>query len=477
MKFWPRHVRSRLTLWYVLVLASLLALYAVGAALFLFLSLREELDRDLVQDLEAVEGLLANEPDGLVSLHSKHREGDEPRVGRFIEVWSPTGALLYRSQALQGQTLGDPPKPGEGTRDPIPSTHRLPNGTDVRVVTSVYHIEDHRVVLRVAYSEERLWNELREFSGVLLLAFPLVVSFAGLGGYALARKALVPIDAMTNQTQKISAERLSDRLSIENPDDELGKLASVLNAMLGRLQSAFDQLRRFTADASHELRTPLTAIRSVGEVALRGQASASEYRDVMGSMLEEVDRLTRLSDSLLELSRADAGHVRLQRTDIALLAVAQEASSMVEVLAEEKEQRIDIEGDPDLIVNADRLLLRQAIANLLDNAIKYSPTTSRISVHVQLGAEHRAWLDITDQGPGIPVEHQPYVFDRFYRVDPARSRELGGVGLGLSITRWVVEAHGGEISLQSQEGRGTTFRVSIPLASVPSPSRRPEASQ
>jgi heavy metal sensor kinase len=475
MKVWPRHVRSRLTLWYVLGLASLLALYAGGAAFFLFLSLREGLDRDLVKDLEAVEGMLANEPDGLVSLHSKHRAGDEPRVGHFIEVWSPAGPLLYRSQALQDQTLGGPPNPGEGSDDPVPSTVRLANGIDARVVSAVYHIEDHRVVIRVAYSEEPLWRELREFGAVLLLAFPIVVFLAGVGGYALARKALAPIHAMTNQAEKISAERLSDRLSVENPEDELGKLASVINAMLGRLHSAFDQLRRFTSDASHELRTPLTAIRSVGEVALQDQAIPPEYRDVMGSMLEEVDQLTRLSESLLELSRADAGHVHLQRADIALLTVAHEANSMVEVLAEEKGQRIDIEGDAYLIVSVDRLLLRQAIANLLDNAIKYSPANSRISVQVHQGAEQRAWLDITDQGPGIPTEHQSYVFDRFYRVDPARSRELGGVGLGLSITRWVVEAHGGQISLRSKEWEGATFRVSLPLANVAAPSRRQEA--
>jgi heavy metal sensor kinase len=465
MRVWPSHVRSRLTLWYVIVLASLLALYASGAALFLFLSLREEQDRNLLKDLDDVEGMLATEPDGSVSLHSKHGVGDEPRVGHFIEVWSPTGSLLYRSPALHGQTLGSPPKPSEGTREPIPWTLRLNSGSVVRAVSTIYSIEDHRVVLRVAYDEEGLWRELREFTGVLSLAFPLMVLLAGLGGYTLARKALAPIDAMTSQTQKISAERLSERLSVENPDDELGKLASVLNAMLGRLQAAFDQLRRFTADASHELRTPLTAIRSVGEVALQDQTIPSEYRDVMGSMLEEVDQLTRLSESLLELSRADAGHVQLQRTDIALLNAAQEAHSMVEVLAEEKDQKIEIAGDANIFVSADRLLLRQAIANLLDNAIKYSPTNSRITIHVKLGTKNTAWLDISDEGPGIPVEHRSHIFDRFYRIDPARSRELGGVGLGLSITRWVVEAHGGEISLNSQEDQGSTFRVSLPVAS------------
>jgi signal transduction histidine kinase len=161
--------------------------------------------------------------------------------------------------------------------------------------------------------------------------------------------------------------------------------------------------------------------------------------------------------------------VHLQRTDIALLTIAKEAYSMVEVLAEEKGQRIDIEGDVNIIVSADRLLLRQAVANLLDNAIKYSPANSRIAIQVHRGTKNTAWLDISDEGPGIPIDRQLYVFDRFYRVDPARSRELGGVGLGLSITRWAVEAHGGQISLDSNEGQGATFRVSLPIASVPSP--------
>src|SRR6266852_2652633 len=385
MRFRPRNVRSRLTFWYVLVLASLLALYAGVASLFLFLSLREDFDHNLLQDVETVEGMLEKEPNGHVSLHASHRDIGEPRIGHFIEVWSPQGSLLYRSAALQGQTLGGPPGSEEGLHDPTPATTRLPNGTRVRLASSVYHIEDQRVVLRVAYSEERLWRELGEFGEVLLLGFPIAVLLAGFGGYALARKALSPIDSMATQATKISAERLGDRLSIENSQDELGKLGTVFNDMLGRLQAAFDQLRRFTADASHELRTPLTAIRSVGEVALQDQRSPADYRDVIGSMLEEVDRLTRLSESLLALSRADAGHVQLQREYISLLRLAKEGSSVIEVLAEEKRQQIDIAGDANFLVSVDQLILRQAIVNLLDNAIKYSPQGSQILVRVQSG--------------------------------------------------------------------------------------------
>ncbi len=464
MRLRPRNVRSRLTLWYVLVLAGLLALYAGVASLFLFLSLREDFDRNLLEDLETVEGMLAKEPNGGVSLHSSHPDAAEPRIGHFIEVWSPDGVLLYRSAALQGQRLGGAPTADEGQHDPIPSTARLPNGTRVRLASGVYHIEDQRIVLRVAYSQEALWRELREFGEVLLLGFPIAVLLAGFGGYALARKALAPVDLMATQAKTISAEKLGDRLSVENPEDELGKLGTVFNAMLGRLQAAFDQLRRFTADASHELRTPLTAIRSVGEVALQDQRSPAEYRDVIGSMLEEVDRLTRLAESLLALSRADTGHIQLQREDISLVLTAKEASSVVEVLAEEKRQHIDIEGDANLVVSVDRLILRQAIVNLLDNAIKYSPPGSHILVRVQSAGDKQVFLDVIDQGPGIPGEHQPHVFDRFFRVDKARTREWGGAGLGLSITRWAVEAHGGDISLKSEVGQGSTFRVSLPIA-------------
>ncbi len=477
MRFRPRNVRSRLTLWYVLVLAGLLALYAGVASLFLFLSLREDFDQNLLQDVETVEGMLTKEPNGGVSLHSSHPGAAEPRIGHFIEVWSPQGSLLYRSAELQDQTLGGPPGPDEGLHDPSPSTMRLPNGTRVRLASSVYHIEDQRVVLRVAYSEEGLWRELGEFGEVLLLGFPIALLLAGVGGYALARKALAPIDSMATQAKKISAERLGDRLSIENPEDELGKLGTVFNGMLGRLQAAFDQLRRFTADASHELRTPLTAIRSVGEVALQDERSPAEYGDVIGSMLEEVDRLTRLTESLLALSRADAGHVQLQRQDIALFRLAEEASSVVEVLAEEKRQQIDIAGDANLLVSVDRLILRQAVVNLLDNAIKYSPPGSQILVRVQSEGDNQVTLDVIDQGTGILKEHQPYVFDRFYRVDKARTREWGGAGLGLSITRWAVEAHGGDITLKSEEGHGTTFRVSLPLAKYSSASQSKGGSQ
>ena len=463
MKFlWPRHLRARMTLWYVLVLGFLLLVYAGGTSLYLFYSLREQLDRSVLKDLDRVEGLLENTPNGAIALASVHAEEDEVNMQRFVEVWSREGLLLYRSPLLLGRALGAPPEPREGTADPSPSTVRLADGTRVRVTTSIYTLETRPILLRVAQSEQTLWQEIEEFTSVLLIAFPLALVLAGFGGFALARKALAPIDVMAHKAEKISAERLNERLPIENPEDELGQLARAFNATLARLEAAFDQLRRFTADASHELRTPLTAIRSVGEVALQTPKTPFEYRDVIGSMLEETDRLTHLVDSLLTLSRADAGHIRIQRADTPLLSLAQEASSLVEVLAEEKRQRISVEGEPTLIVCVDRLILRQALVNLIDNAIKYSPTDADIVIRVRAGKDSQPFIEVVDQGPGVTQEHQSQIFDRFYRVDTARSREWGGAGLGLAIARWAVEVHGGYITIHSVKGQGSTFRVTLP---------------
>jgi heavy metal sensor kinase len=476
-RLWPRRVRSRMTLWYVLVLGVLLLAYAGGTSLYLFFSLREQLDHNLLEDVERVEGLLENTPDGMVALDSVPQEEDEPNMQRFVEVWSPEGILLYRSPTLQGGTLGRPSRPSSaGTTKPSPSTVRLADGTRVRMATSTHTVNSRRVFLRVAHSESGLWQEIEEFVSVLLVALPVALVLAGFSGFALARKALAPIDAMAHKAERISAERLNERLPIENPEDELGHLAQAFNATLARLEAAFDQLRRFTADASHELRTPLTAIRSVGEVALQVPKSMTEYRDVIGSMLEETDRLTRLVDTLLTLSRADAGQIHVQRTDISLLGLAQEASSLVEVLAEEKRQRISVEGEPALMVSGDRLILRQALVNLIDNAIKYSPAEAEIVVRVRAGKDNQPTVEVVDQGPGVPQEHQSRIFDRFYRVDSARSREWGGAGLGLAIVRWAVEIHGGQVSFESVEGQGSTFRVVLPSATTPEKNGTEEAS-
>jgi signal transduction histidine kinase len=269
---------------------------------------------------------------------------------------------------------------------------------------------------------------------------------------------------MARHAEQINASRLHERLPVENNEDELGHLARVFNDTLARIEQSFEQLRRFTSDASHELRTPLAAIRSIGEVGLHADTSLEECQDTIGSMLEEVNRLTNLVESLLTLSRADAGQIPMQLTEIPVLQLMREAVSLLEVLIKEKRLTYTVAGDESALVRVDRIFLEQAIVNILHNAVKFTPPGGTISASVSREIGPEVVLAITDSGPGIPADHSAKVFDRFYRVDSARAGESKGVGLGLSIARWVVQAHKGQIDLTTAPGGGCTFSIRLPAA-------------
>ena len=314
-----------------------------------------------------------------------------------------------------------------------------------------------------ATDEARIEQQLGEVLVVLVVGLPLIVGLAGVGGYVLARRVLAPIDHLAADARRITADRLHERLSVPNAHDEIGRLASVINETFARLESSFEQLRRFAADASHELRTPLSVIRGIGELGLRETRTPADYKEAMGSMLEEVDRLTRLVDTLLQLARGDAGTIRLSRERVDLADLARGVVASLGILAEERHQRFQVDAPAPVAVVADRLVLRDAIANIVDNALKYGPADSAVDVAVCRQGD-RALITIADQGPGIPIEHRSRIFDRFYRVDEGRSREMGGAGLGLAIAKWAVEANGGTIELVNNAHRGAAFRIALPIA-------------
>ena len=235
-----------------------------------------------------------------------------------------------------------------------------------------------------------------------------------------------------------------------------------MNDTFARLETSFDQLRRFTADASHELRTPLAVVRGLGEAAVAQRRSLEDYEEAIGSMLEEIDRMTNLVDTLLRLSRGDADTIRLSPGPVDLGKLAREVAGALGILAEERDQRLVFDITDGVIVSADRLVLREAVTNLLDNAIKYSPTGSRITLRVERSRDE-AVLAIEDEGPGIAPEHRERVFHRFFRVDEARSRDGGGAGLGLAIAKWAVEIHDGKIAVNGKPGGGSEFRIVLPF--------------
>jgi heavy metal sensor kinase len=463
-RLFSKNLRTRLTLFYSALLAAALILYAVCVSAFYLHSLREQVDTSLDRDVETVEGDLNTSSDGRVELTSHEGEADEDEVegGYLLEVLGADGAVLYRSPQLNGQALGPvagEPK-GQGRDEPI--SMRLGSGGLVRMITKHHRLADGRLtIVRLAVSEEPYWHEFWEMAGILGIGLPIVVVLVFITGYVLAARALSPVDVMAKRAAQITADRLNERIAIPNPEDELGQLGTAFNATLARLESSFGQLRRFTADASHELRTPLTAIRSVGEVALSKGGNENYYRDTIGSMLEETNRLTKLVDSLLTMSRADAGRVPLHFAPVSLLDLATESANLLEVLAEEKGQSIHIEGHAATQVNADRTILRQAFVNLIDNAVKFSPEKGIIQIRVREEGSD-AVVEVQDNGPGIPPEHRARIFERFYRVDKARTRQEGGTGLGLSIVEWAVTVHRGTVEVNCDPGAGSIFRILLP---------------
>jgi heavy metal sensor kinase len=471
MRFRLRYVRDRLTFWYVVVFGLVLVAYIGGAAFLLFWQLTSQMYHAEIQDVETAEGLLYFTPDGRLAIHEEYHNHPQSRLllDRLMEVLTPEGQVLFRNEQLRGRELGGAPFAGEGHSGYYERSIRLADGTRVLLISHIHSIDGKPLLIRLAYSTELLTHRLVEFLILLLLALPIALVVAGFAGYRMAGKVLTPLEQMAQQTEQITTTRLHDRIPVENPNDELGHMALVLNGLLHRFEEALEQSKRFSSDVSHELRTPLASIRSVGEVGLQRDHTAEGYRDIIGSMLEEVARLTHMIETLLTMSRADAGQITLQKTTFPFMDLLHEIAGLVGVLAEEKEQKIILEGNGGIALHGDKTFLGQAIMNLLDNAVKYAPAGSEIrlrlrEISVASEEERIAELTIENEGPAIPKELRERVFDRFFRIDEARSRDAGGVGLGLSIAKWAVAAHGGEIGIQESGAMHCTFYLRLPIA-------------
>ena len=467
--WWRAHsVRRRLTFWYVAVMVVVLGVYAAVVYSFVTRNVSESLDQQLRRDFQWAAATVYQTREGVFTWTDPQEivaEEDLP----WVRVWNERGELLFQNSEAERRPIPETRDlalrmiDGDPLND-APAVVQTP-GAPTRVLSRRGTIGPEPVIIQVARSEAAMRQALGDLLLILVLGLPLAVALAGLGGYTLARRALVPIERMAERARFITAESLSDRLPVANPEDEMGRLATVFNETLARLEASFAQMRQFTADVSHELRTPLTAIRSVGEVGLREHRGDAEYRAIIGSMLEEVDRLATLVDRLLTLSRADMGQANLSTEDVDLTALAEEIVSHLSVLAEEKKQTIAIERAGRPHARADRTVLRQAVINLVDNAIKFSPVGGRIRIRVA-EMSREAVLDVIDSGPGIDADARSRIFDRFYRA--ARDAASGGTGLGLSIARGAVEANAGRLTLESSTDSGSTFRIALPrLASGP----------
>jgi len=453
--WWRSHsVRVQLTLWYVAAMTLVLAVYAAAILAYVSRSASQLLTQQLRSDFQWATVMVEQTPEGGITWNGEEAIEEHP----WLQVWGADGKLLFRNGVALGQPdvgLDLPNLPDDAVVS-VPTS----DGVPLRVLSRRGEIAGSPVVIQVGRSEQTMREQIQTVALILLLGLPVAVVTAGLGGYMLARRALAPIERMTERAETITAERLSDRLPVSNPDNEMGRLATVFNATLARLEESFEQMRRFTADVSHELRTPLTAIRSVGEVGLRGRRDEAGYRTIIGSMLEEVDRLAGLVDRLLTLSRAETGVTTRSIEPVALKELAESVVADLAVLAEEKSQQVVIEAHGSPRGLGDRLMVRQALINLVDNAIKFAPAGTAIVIRVVESAGD-ATVDVIDHGPGIPTAAREHIFDRFFRASSAPS-DVAGTGLGLSIAKSAVETSGGALTLEQSDEHGSTFRIRLP---------------
>ena len=395
----------------------------------------------------------------------------EPEKGdRFIRITRPDGSVLYRSGPPADQSF-DPTSVGTlpvNAKNKLTRIEVLPDGRTLLIAAYHASVGGGAYLVEVGSSGEPVTRLVQRLLTLLAIGLPFVVIVASGGGYFLVRQALRPVEQITRKAGIITQHNLSERLPVTHSGDELEWLSMALNRMITRLDDAFSNSRRFVADASHELRTPMTTVQGELESLARDPTAPAHFREQLGSLLEEVERLSRIVQQLFALSRLDAGEAHTESAffDLSTLVVA--TADQMLLLAEDKQIDLTREATLPVFVEGDRSRLKQVIVNLLDNAIKY--TAPGGSIGLRTGSSNgMAVLEIRDSGVGIPAEAIPHVFERFYRVRQDRAVPDGGAGLGLAIVKSICSAHGGRVEVESTFGKGSLFRV---FAATFGPDRR-----
>lgn len=456
----------RLTLWYLTIFA--LAQLAFGAGMWFLLRhhLYELVDSGLDGQVEDLRSFMQAQRKNATVAKLQEEVGEAYLIehsGDYLELYAENGALLYRSSFLETHrvTLASGP-----VNRPIFENLRI-EGRPFRFTLQKLEANGHLYTATTGVPTEAVVGTLDRFRSYLLMFAPLLLLVAAGGGYWLSRRALSPVDALVHTARDIGGANLSSRLPRLDTGDELQRLSDTLNEMLDRIEGAFLRITEFTADASHELRTPISLIRTEAELALRRSRKEAAYKESLHHILLEAERTTTLIEQLLSLARADSGReaLRLQAVDLSL-TLRDVAESWQQVAGLRNLQfSASIDG-PDSFVLGDDTLLRRLADILLDNAFKYTPSPG--SVHLSLKQiGDSAVIAVEDSGVGIAAEDQSKIFERFYRVDKARSRAQGGAGLGLSIAQWIVLQHHGSITVESRPGSGAIFRAELPMMATP----------
>jgi len=463
-------IRVRLTLWYGSALALILLLFAVALYLVMSRALREQVDASLDEASAVAIRTLGEHRFGPFLIFEDLSQ-DFPEIAlldKFFQIFGPAGQVTIQSSNIQSreiplsQTAFRASLEGQSTFESV----KFQEGVSLRLLSVPIRQGEQLVnILRVGTSLQPTDRMLRRLLTGLYIASPLALLVSLMGGWFLAGRALRPVHAITQAARRITAGDWSQRIQTPHSNDEIGQLASTFNDMIGRLEVSFKQIRQFSADASHELRTPLTITKGETELALRRPRQAEDYRVVLESNLEEIDRMSRIVDELLFLSRADLGEIKLKMVPVQLDDLIREIHQQAAVLGKERQVQTVLTRVEPVVVEGDDLRLRELLLNLVDNAVKYSREGQTVELALSL-AGNQANLIVQDYGIGIALENHTRVFDRFYRTDEARAHGAKGTGLGLAICKWIVDVHHGTIELQSTVDGGSCFTVFLPLSSA-----------
>lgn len=459
-----RSFRFRFTVWYVALFSLLFAVFGIFLYSLLSKDLRTRLDQSLTSEANTASALFEDElveEKGDVRLAATEAVAGLRLPGSRVAILS--GSRLLASSGPVSQQESDAVVAQSDASASPDLVLALPQLGQNGARAAPHHLTalGRSFLIFSIAPLDSIVADLGVVRRVILLALPLLVGLAGIGGYLLATHSLAPLGWMAEQARKITGSNLNTRLEIGNAAEELTVLAASFNELLARLDQSFEAMRRFVADASHELRTPIAVIRGEADVALSHDRGAAEYRESLAIVLDESRRLSRLVDDLLNLARADAGRVQLEVQEFYFNELLAECCRSMQALASASHVALECGSAGDVQFRGDEGLLRRLAINLLDNAIRYTPPGGKVSAVLEADAA-RVQIRISDTGVGIPTEAAPHVFERFYRADKARSRQDGGFGLGLSIVKWIAEAHNGAVELTRNSGPGTTVTVTLP---------------
>jgi two-component system, OmpR family, sensor kinase len=455
-------VRTILALYYSVLLLAASAIFGYATYSYLERLLQTRFDDSLKHEVEWLTKFIDKETKGkILTLRAKEIRGDidlhfqfNPR-NHYVLVKTNKSEIFYQS----GNLAEKPLYTGDVTKGII-NYLSVENSTEEKV--RVAAINTGTFTAQVAYPESEIFEPLDHIKSIFLILAPIMILFTFTGGWILAGGILRPIQEISKTAERISASNLSERIPSRGVDDELSRLIKTINMMIERLEASFDQMRQFSMDIAHELKTPLTIIKGEAELAIEQPLTAEEHKRLIANILEEITRVSRIIDDLLTLTKAETKQITIKKEAIQLLDIVEDVFDDALILAANKNINVTFSQKCTAMILGDNLRLQQLFRNLLVNAIKFTPQKGGISFAIKKG-NNSVEVSIQDNGIGIPKESLDKIFHRFYRVDEARNRTKGGTGLGLAIAKWIAEAHGGSIKVESTMGEGRVFTVNLPI--------------